>query len=91
MRGLPLLLLLLPSAGQAGVGGPDSFGYTWIDSFEPGGPSYDPNAQPVSASIGLCDDEWYTVNLGFDFYDQAGQLASRTVGLSPRTAPCRSR
>jgi hypothetical protein len=87
MRAL-LLLLLLPCTALANVGGPDTYGYTWADSNEAGGPTYDPNAQPVSASIGLCGDEWYTVPLLFDFlfygqsYNQVAMSANGSLHLT---------
>ena len=63
------LALALVSAGPAagGAGGPDGYGYTWIDSDEPGGPVYDAAFQPPAGGLGLCQQEWYTVNLGFSF------------------------
>ena len=72
------LALLLPAAALAATGGPDSYGYTWIDSNEAGGPTFDPlNAYPATA-YGLCGDEWYTVPIGFlfEFY---GDLYSQAV------------
>lgn len=57
---------------QAGSGGPDGFGYTWKDSDDPNGPTFNwiditalPNAVPVS---GMADDNSRgPFCLGFDF------------------------
>ncbi len=51
-----------------GSGGPDLFGYTWIDSDEAGGPTY--NWQDISSSgtsHNLGDDDYATVSLPFSF------------------------
>ena len=59
-------------------GGPDEFGYTYIDSDEPDGPSYEwiditGNGTPVDFSYGSIDDGYtdlFPMGLTFTFYGQ---------------------
>ena len=63
-----LLGVLLGMAGPArALTGADAYGYTFVDSDEPGGPVYDATTQPPAALLGLCEQEWYTVPIGFSF------------------------
>ena len=71
------------------AGGPDLFGYSWIDSDEPGGPAFD--WIDISASgfqIGEGDDRQFTIPIGFDFefygtgYDTAYVGTNGILGFS---------
>ncbi|MCH7496375.1 MAG: M6 family metalloprotease domain-containing protein [Candidatus Marinimicrobia bacterium] len=80
---------------ERGQGGPDVFGYTWIDSDGPGGPVFnwlDISGTGLNSGITL-DDDTAWVNLGFSFsfygrdYDQVligenGTLSFINYGFS---------
>jgi hypothetical protein len=51
-----------------GAGGPDDFGYTWIDSDEPFGPTYAwREISEVGTPLALSDDDFEVVALPFTF------------------------
>ena len=56
---------------RVGGGGPDGFGYRWVDSNEPGGPAYDwVDISGTGTALGFGDDDSETVALPapFPFY-----------------------
>ncbi len=58
------------------AGGPDSYGYYWLDSDESGGPTYgwiDISTTGTDITSGLTDDNSigpYPIGFGFPYYDQ---------------------
>jgi len=49
-------------------GGPDDYGYMWVDSDEPGGPAYDwVEINTVGTAVSLGDDAYQEVSLPFTF------------------------
>jgi hypothetical protein len=50
-------------------GGPDAFGYRWVDSDEPGGPAYQWQDIRTTGSVAIssCDDCYATRSLSFPF------------------------
>ena len=83
-----------PAAAQAGIsavsapvilssGGPDAFGYTYIDSTEPGGPTF--NWVDISGTgtpiLAGADDEYaYPVPIGFPFTFYGSPFTQAAVG-----------
>ncbi|MFH2056835.1 MAG: dockerin type I repeat-containing protein, partial [bacterium] len=63
------------AAQEKGSGGPDTFGYTWIDSDESGGPVYSwVDITGVGTSYTLDDDDYTAalpIGFSFPFYENA--------------------
>jgi subtilisin family serine protease len=66
----------------AGQGGPDAFGYRWIDSDDPGGPSVswvDISSQGTSVSLGE-DNSVGPISMGFSFPYYGNNYSSLYIG-----------
>lgn len=62
--------VIMGAAVVVGAGGPDAFGYKWIDSDESGGPSYSwQDISTIGTQLTLADKDegWSEVNLPFTF------------------------
>ncbi len=65
-----------------GAGGPDAFGYRFIDSDEPGGPAFGWNdIRPSGTSVGIAGDDSIStpIAIGFDFPFYDGTFGSVRV------------
>ncbi|MCD4829580.1 MAG: S8 family serine peptidase [Candidatus Cloacimonetes bacterium] len=64
-----------------GQGGPDAFGYTWIDSNEPDGPVYNWEEITVSGTeLALTDDDYEEIALPFSFPFYGVEQTSVKIG-----------
>lgn len=69
-----------------GAGGPDDYGYTWIDSNEPGGPAagfvdISEDGTPIDDIIGTWDDNT-VIDLPFDFPFYGESYSEATVSVN---------
>jgi len=78
-----LVVLFLSSTSFAATGGPDTYGYTWIDSNEGGGPTYSWIDITGTGTLvtGLTDDNSVAfINMGMDFHYYWGDYSSLKIG-----------
>ncbi len=76
-----IALLLLCAPLLAATGGPDAYGYTFIDSDEADGPVYSwTDISTTGTDLGLTDDSEETIALPFSFYFYGGAYTEVTVG-----------
>ncbi len=71
-----------PRPGMLGRGGPDAFGYRWVDSDEPGGPTFGwVDITGVGTQLALTGDDAISgvVNLGFAFPFYGNSFSSLRV------------
>lgn len=84
--------LLLFSEQTNAAGGPDAYGYTWITSLDPGGPTYswiDISSRPgVQTVTGLADDNSAPgmINIGFNFHYYWSDYSTLKVGSNGWTS-----
>jgi len=67
---LSILIMVSPLLGNTSrshTGGPDGFGYMWIDSDTTGGPVFQWVNATDGTIIGTGDDEYFTVPIDFTF------------------------
>lgn len=74
-----------PTPGEPpveGTGGPDAFGYIWIDSDEPGGPAFEwDDISSVGTPLTMTDDDNQgPFSLGFDFSFYGNTYSQIRVG-----------
>ncbi|NRA38572.1 MAG: choice-of-anchor D domain-containing protein, partial [Planctomycetes bacterium] len=66
-----------------GIGGPDTFGYTWVDSNETGGPSFiwnDISGTGSVLAVSNQDDSYSMANISFNFPHYGQDYAAIYVG-----------
>jgi hypothetical protein len=67
--------------GVRATGGPDGFGYTYIDSTEPGGPTYSfVDISGTGTALGLSDDGEANIAVGFSFPFYGASYSDVRVG-----------
>ncbi len=75
------LALLLPGAAHALTGGPDGFGYTFVDSDEADGPSYAwTDISSTGTGTGISDDGEEVIAVPFEFWFYGRGYTEVTVG-----------
>jgi len=85
MRSIHLALvtssLLIPASALALSGGPDDFGYSYIDSDEAGGPVYSwTDISKTGTATGIDDDGEEVISLPFTFWFYGSGYSQVTVG-----------
>lgn len=75
-------MLLLPGLSHAATGGPDLYGYSWINSNSPS-PSIQYNWVDISTTgstaMTYCDDCSVTIPLNFDFYFYGNKYSQANI------------
>lgn len=74
-----------PRPGMLGAGGPDAFGYRWVDGDAPGGPAFDwADITTAGTSLALTGDDELSlpVAIGFDFPFYGGRFGSVRIATN---------